>query len=136
MKWLRGKEGFTYVELMIALAVMILAVVGYVGANMAVQQASEGQFEKSVAVQDVNQVIEQMRDLSSVGQFPGNVTVVYPNGGAVNGFNNLTNEQIAVTYADAAANPLDVTVTVTWDENGRRTVNLGMRTLITQRITT
>ncbi|HTL47360.1 MAG TPA: prepilin-type N-terminal cleavage/methylation domain-containing protein [Verrucomicrobiae bacterium] len=128
-----SESGFTLIELMITMAVVLVALVGYVAANIAVQQASNAAFQNTVALQDANRVIEQMRNTSVGGTFPGNVTAVYPNNGAVAGFNNLTNEAITVSYSDATANPLTVTVSVSWLENGRRNVNTALRTLITQR---
>jgi hypothetical protein len=75
-----------------------------------------------------------MRNTAATGVFPGNVTAVFPNGGIVNGFNTLTAETVTVTYANPASNPLDVTVTVSYWENGRRATNTALRTLITQRV--
>ncbi len=127
------QQGFTLIELMIALAVTALAIVGYIGANLIVQQNSEALFEKTLALQDASRVIEQMRNAAQTGQFPNNVTGVFPNGAQVTGFNNLTNEQVIVTYASSTANPLDATVTVTWLSNGRRATTTALRTFITQR---
>jgi prepilin-type N-terminal cleavage/methylation domain-containing protein len=130
----RGAEsGFTLIELMITVGVVLLALVGYVGANIAVQQASNAAFEATVALQDANRVIEQMRNTASGGAFPGNVVAAFPNNAAVAGFNNLTGETITVGYADPTSDPLTVTVTVAWSENGRRNVNTALRTIMTQR---
>jgi len=118
---------------MITMVITILALVGYIGANMVLQQTTAATFEKTVALQDANQVIEDMRDRSGTGNFPGNVTGTYPNNGVVAGFNSLTGEQIVVSYADATADPLEVTVAVSWQEEGRRAASTSLRTLMTQR---
>ena len=120
-------------ELSIAMAVVVLALLGFIGANLAIEQTNEAAFQRTVAIQDANQVIELMRNTAAAGNFPSNVTGVYSNGGAVAGFTNLTNETVTVNYANANANPLDVTVTVRWLQNGIRQVNTALRTLITQR---
>ena len=130
----KGQLGFTLIELMIAMVVTVLALVGFVGAGVAVQQGDESAFERTIALQDANQVVERMRNTALTGNFPTNVVAVYPNNGLVAGFNGLTNEQIRVVYANTAANPLDVTVTVTWLERGRRAVNTSLRSLLTQRL--
>jgi type IV pilus assembly protein PilV len=129
----KSQAGFTLIEIMIAMVVAALALVGYVGGNMAVQQAARGQFERSVAMQDANQVIEQIRNAAVNGTFPGNVTAAFPNNGQVGGFTGLSNEQVTVTYTNTTADPLDVTVTVAWQENGVRNVTQSLRTLVTQR---
>lgn len=130
---LKNEKGFTLIELMIALVVAVLALVGYIGATTNIEQTGESAFERSVAVQDANQVIEQMRDTASSGTFPGNVLASFPNNGNVAGFSNLTAEQITVTYTDTTADPLDAFVVVSWNENGRRATTATLRTLITQR---
>ena len=119
---------------MITMAVLVVTLLGFMGANTAVQQSSAAAFERAVAVQDANQVIERMRNTAAAGTFPANVTGLFPNGGAVNGFNTLTSELIIVTYVNPAANPLDATVTVRWLEKGVRNVDTSLRTLITQRL--
>lgn len=133
----KGEAGFTLVEVMITLLVMTLALLGILYANTQVQQTSEAAFERSLAVQDANRVIEQMRNISSDGDFPDNVTDIYPDGGEVAALAglNLTNEVVTVSYVDPDLDPLDVLVTVSWDENGRRNVDIALRTIMTQRTT-
>ena len=130
---IKKQEGFTLIEIMIAMSVSVIAILGFITAVTSIRQSSEGAYERTIAVQDANRVIEQMRDTSTSGTFPDNVTAVYPHNAAVSGFSNLTSEQVTVSYADAAADPLDVTVTVTWLEHGRRSMSKAIRTFITQR---
>lgn len=127
------QRGFTLIELMITVLVVILALVGYVGANTSVAQSGEVLFERSVALQDANRVAEQMRLTAQTGNFPVNVTAAFPQNGLVGGFNNLTGEQITVTYADTAADPLDATILVSWQENGLRLETAALRIMLTQR---
>ena len=133
MKLLKSQTGFTLIEVMITMAVMAAALLAVMTANAMVSQTSEGAYQRLVAVQDANQVIERMRNTAATGTFPGNVTAVYPNGGTVAGFTSLTNETVTVAYVSATANPLNVTVTVNYLENGRRAANTAMRSIITQR---
>jgi len=133
-KPLKSQNGFTLIEIMITMAVMATALLAALTANAMISQTSEGVYQRLVAVQDANQVIERMRNTAATGTFPGNVTAVYPNGGNVAGFTSLTNETVTVTYVSAITNPLDVTVTVNYLENGRRAANTALRSLVTQRI--
>ncbi len=130
---LRNEKGFTLVELMITAFVVVTIIVGFLGSATALQAANQAAFERSIALQDANQVIELLRNTAATGTFPGNVTAAYPNNSTVSGFTSLTNESVRVTYTSATANPLDVTVTVSYSENGTRNMSTSLRTFITQR---
>ena len=127
------ERGFTLIEIMISMLVMAAVMVSILTANTLLSQASEGVYQRLFAIQDANQVIERMRIAAVTGTFPGNVTAVYPNNGTVAGFTSLTSETVTVSYVDATTNPLDVTVTVAYSENGRRATNTALRTFVTQR---
>lgn len=118
---------------MVTMAVMAAVLLAIMTANAMISQTSEAAYQRLVAVQDANQVIERMRNTAITGNFPGNVTAAYPNGGSVGGFTSLTSETVTVAYTSTVTNPLDVTVTVNYLENGRRAANTALRSLITQR---
>jgi len=128
-----SEAGFSLIELMITMAVIAVTLFGFMGANILMERSGETAFEQSVAIQDANQVIERMRDASGNGQFPGNVTAAFAHNGLVPGFANLRAEQIRVSYVNTNADPLDVTVTVTWQNPSGRIMTTALRTLITQR---
>lgn len=134
MRIRRDERGFTFVELMVTAAVVSIVLIGLVAGNMMIQRTNEGAYERAIAVQDASRVIESIRNTVNAGQSLANATVGFPNNGTVNGFNNLANEQVVVTYADPAANQLlDVTVTVTWLQNGMRQASQVLRTFIALR---
>ena len=126
-------QGFALLEVLFGLFIVGLGLMGLLLANVNIQKVSDAGYERVVATQDAHRVLELIRNASASGNFPGNVTAVYPNGGIVRGFNNLNSEQIAVTYANPLANPLDITVTASWREGGRRSASVQLRTLMTQR---
>ncbi len=159
-KVLRREDGFTLIEVAITIAVVIFALSGVLFANTAIQQAHGAAFERSVAIQEAHEVIEQMRNTANTGglNFPVTVTAAYPVNTARPGFTRLTaqcgalanpaaacnwpfnftpdntsQEQIVVTYVNTAANPLDTTVTVVYRENGTRAVSKSLRAQITRR---
>lgn len=133
MKKLHGQAGFTLIELMIALVVLTVVIVGYIGTNILAQRNTEEMHERTLAIQDANRVIEQMRNISRTGTFPGNVVTAYPNNGTPAGFQNLDQEAITVSYVSPTANPLDVTITVAWRSYTQHQVSETIRTYITQR---
>lgn len=126
-------NGFTLLEVMIAVIVIGVGLLAMLLANTAIQRTSEAAYERMVATQDAHRVIELMRNTSLNGNFPGNVTATYPNGAAVPGFNNLTGEQVVVAYVNTTVDPLDLTITTHWLELGRRNTSLQLRTLMTRR---
>lgn len=128
-----SSKGFGLVELLIAILVMGLGLLAAILGNIYTQQASEASYERIVAMQDSHRTIELMRDASASGNFPDSVTTAYPNGATVTTFNNLTNERVTIRYADPTTDPLDITVTTTWLERGRRNQSIQLRTLMTQR---
>ena len=128
-----NEDGFTLIEVMISLFVGAVALLAYISSNIAVDNAAQQSFEKTMALQDAQRVIEQIRNTAQTGQFPDNVTNVFPNATNLDGFNNLSNEQVVVSYADQTTNPLDITVTVSWEANGRRDMDASLRTIVTQR---
>lgn len=130
---LNGRAGFTFVELMIALFVLTAMIAAYVGANCAAQQTGEEMHQRTVALQDANRVIEQMRDASKTGAFPDNVIAAFPQNNQVAGISNLSDEVVTVTYANATANPLVATVTVSWTSYNGRSFSEEVKTYITQR---
>lgn len=157
-KVLQKKEGFSLIEVMITVVVVTLALVGTLMANSAIQQSGEASFERAVAIQEANQVIERMRQTAASGSFPSNVTTAFPNNTARPNFTSLrpqcgalanppspciwpfafnsdgtSQEQVVVTYVNPNANPLDVTVIVVWRERGIRQAQISLRSLITQR---
>jgi len=125
--------GFTLVELLVSTIVLSIGVLATMLANTYVQQASERVHERMMAAQDAHRVLELIRNASVNGNFPANVTGAYPNGAAVPGFNNLSTEQVVAAYANPNVDPLDITVTTTWLEQGRRNASIQIRTLMTQR---
>jgi len=140
-KWVLQNLGFTLIEFLIAMTVLFLGLGMGIAALNYLNQSNETSYQEVVALQDAHRVIEQMRQQSNVGTFPGNVTTTFPDAQNVNGFNNLNSEQVSVNYVNTGTDPLDVTVTVTWvnksttvgETVNNRTMTTQLTTLITQR---
>src|SRR3989338_8574101 len=108
------KKGFTLIELMIALCIVLPVLLGAIGLNVYIFRLAETSRRSTVAIQDAHTVIEQIRNTSKTNL--AQVVTNYPNGQAAAGFNNLPSEQVIVTYPNASADPLAITVTVNWSD--------------------
>ncbi len=130
-------KGFTLFELLIAAVILFLALILALEASSNLNQSNELAHQSVTALQDAHRAVEAMRNASTQGNFPANVTTQFPAGQAIAGFTTLTNEQVVPTYADPNADPLTVTVTVTWDSvtktTGTRTQQTQLVTLMTRR---
>lgn len=125
------RAGFTLAELMIALVIIMLVAAGYAAANIASQRIVQEMNERTIAIQDANRVIEQMRNASRTPPYLGNVTATF--NGAVTGITNLPSEQVRVSYDNTGADPLLATVAVTWTSYAGRTCTETVETFMTQR---
>ncbi len=128
--------GFTFIELMIAMTVASLTILFFVVAQNKIQINAESAYERKVAVQDAHRLIEQIRLTAKTGTFPANVsTTAFPSG-SVSGYTSMAStasETMSIAYASTTADPLDVTVTVSWTGYNRASSTQTVRTLITQR---
>ncbi len=129
---LKGQEGLTLLELVITSAIVLLVLVGFMKANTSISKASESAFERTLALQDANQVLERMRNIAAAGT--QSVVAAFPQSSLVLGFATLANQTVTVNYVDPNADPLDVTIQVNWLEHGLRGVNAHLRSYITQRL--
>ncbi len=128
---LRFKRGFTLVEIMVVLLLLGGIIAGFLSVNGVSLTLLEQLSNSVVAVNDARSVLENMRNIDPFDV--ANLTSMYPDGGTVAGFSNLNQETIRVDYLSAAADPIQVTVTVTWQGRGNRTFTEQITTLLTAR---
>ena len=141
MDILRLQTGFTLIEIMITMAVVSIMLVGVMLGNTVIQQSSMAAFERTRATNVAHQVIEGIRKTAESGDFPQNVLDEYPDGEEVEGTTSYNNQAVVtVSYADSNSESglendsfLDVTVGVTWLENGRREASTSLRAMVIQR---
>lgn len=126
----KSREGFTYLELIIAIVILVPVILGLIQATAYSNKMSELARSVTTAIADASSVMENIRNTARSGL--GSVTGAYPSGSAVAGYSNLTSEQIVVTYPSATADPLDITITVTWEQGGRSMTRI-VKSKVTQK---
>ena len=124
-------RGLTLIEVLIVCLLMSGVIIGFIGVYNASFALNE-QLRSSVkALNDASSVLESMRNID-----PFDISAVialYPDNGLVAGYNNLGQETVRVNYTNVAADPIAVTVTVTWQAGGARNYSERIVTLLTQR---
>ncbi len=136
--WLKGlgSKGFTFMELMIAMTIAALTILFFVTTQTKFQLNAETAYERKVATQDAHRFLEQMRLTAQTGTFPANVSTTAFPAGTVTGYTSMPSssaETMTVAYASASADPLDVTVTVSWTGYNQRASSQTVRTMVTKR---
>ena len=115
---------------MVAMLVFTTVFLSVVVVNMNALRTSDTSHMVVTALQDAHTTIEQIRNTSTQGL--AQVTATFPNGAAVQGFFNLVGELVVVTYPNPKVDPLNITVTVTWQDRGRA-MTRSLNTQVTQR---
>ncbi len=123
---MKSKKGLTLLELVIGVAIFIVAIVSLLGAYMGALTMSEGSKNLNTAINDATRVVEEMRNIPFASITLTDWTAWASNNGA----NTLENETTTTAYQ--GTDPLTVTVTVNWTEKGRQR-NTSLVTAITQR---
>ncbi len=123
--------GLTLVEIMVVLLLLAGIIAGFLSVNGASLTLLEQLSDSVVAVNDARSVLENMRNIDPFDA--ANLISLYPNGATVAGFSNLAQETIRVDYLNVASDPIQVTITVTWQGKGNRTFTEQLTTLLTDR---
>jgi len=117
------RSGGTFIELVLAIFVFVLAGTGIVGSFLSAHQLSDHAQNTAIAIEDLRDMMERIHATpfaNLLTQFPAGV----PDGGAgtpyttiVGGY-SLGSEQITVTYPTQTPDAVEVVVTVNWIQAG------------------
>lgn len=124
--------GFTLAELLIATLILSFALTQILILFMNCMASNEASRNLSAAVTHAEYVLEDVRDttFSSIAASITNGTFNYADAAAVTaeGLKALKNETI--TASSSGTNPLNVTVTVSWQDHGGRVRTKSLQTII------
>ncbi len=132
------RAGLTLVELLFAVVVFIVAGLGILMAYQSAFELSEVAQQTSMAVNDLHDMMEKIKDTSfgaiptafptgTMGGSGGDPTVTAAYGGIIGGY-SLTQEQITVTFPHPGTDPLEIVVALSW-MNGTRTYTRSLSTM-------
>lgn len=129
----RNREGFTLVELVVAMAVFTMVLGATAQALVSYYAALDFQNQRNTAVRNCTAILSQMREVrdDNPNDFPGAITDEWPDAGAIDGAGTLPQETIDVSYVNPNANPLEVTVRSQWVDLRGRPMTLSVTTMLT-----
>lgn len=127
------KEGFTLVELVVAMSIFTVVLGATAQALVSYYAALDLQNQRNTAIRNCTTVISQMRELrdDNPNDFPDAITAEWPDSAVIDGAGTLHQEQIDVDYVNPNANPLEVTVRSRWVDLQGRPMSLSVTTMLT-----
>ncbi|MBU1087712.1 MAG: type II secretion system GspH family protein [Candidatus Omnitrophica bacterium] len=127
----KQKKGFTLVEIVVVLLILGGVIAGFLSVNTASFSLLEQISSSVIAVNDARSVIENMRNIDPFNA--ANLTSLYPDGANVVGFDNLVQESVKVNYLNTGSDPIQVTVSVSWQGRANQAFTEQLTTLLTAR---
>lgn len=129
----RCEKGFSLLELTIAMAVFAVVLGAAAQALVSYYVAMDTQEQRNTAIHICKGVLNDMRQARDADpdQFPDAITGMWPDDTLTPGPGLLRNETVQVNYVDTNANPLEITVTVSWEDLRGRPIQATMTTLLT-----
>jgi prepilin-type N-terminal cleavage/methylation domain-containing protein len=132
MRKIRNK-GMTLVEVLIAAMVLSMAAGAILSSMNAVLEIIDAARDRTQATSDLRTMLERVKATPF-----DNLIARFPNGTVDNSGNDtysgivgsyvLTNQHIVVTYPDPNAEPLEVSVVLSWQDKRGRSKNASMHT--------
>ena len=122
---LKQNKGFTLVELLLAVFILSVGIVGILLLFSQSILSTEYAWDKTVAVSHAEGVLEAMQLKDSLSE----ITLTdWKNWAENQGFNTLPGESLTVNFINPSVDPLEIQVTVNWIRKQRK----GQVTLKTQ----
>jgi len=131
---LRGEAGFTVVELLVAIGVLLVAVLASFSSQLTSLNLMGTSRETNVAMTDLRTAMEDVMAVHVT-----NIPLQFPEGAPMGAYTdaNLTNERIVPSYPGLttnpeAADPLNIVLTITWNDFRGRPRTLELATMKTR----
>jgi len=124
----KRNKGFTLVELLLAVFILSVGIVGVLLLFTQSILSTEYAWDKTVAVSHAENILEEMQLKNTLNE----ITNVDWASWAVNqGFNTLPSESFNITFTDPATDPLEIQVAVNWIRKQRNS-QIALKTQMTK----
>jgi prepilin-type N-terminal cleavage/methylation domain-containing protein len=125
----RRLGGFALIEVMISMAMLSIGALSIYQSVISYQDLSRLAHDRNIAYFDLETALEDIQSTPFA-----NVVAKFPNDQRVTKFEglHLQRERITVHYGDVAADPLYITLTVTWRDQKMRTLTETLETARTK----
>ena len=129
----KRNRGFTLVELVVAMGIFTVVLGATAQALVSYYAALDFQNQRNTAIRNCAAVVSQMREVrdDNPDDFPGALTVEWPDTTAIAGAGSLPQETLEVDYVDPAADPIEVTVRSRWVDLRGRSMTVSVTTMLT-----
>lgn len=130
-----GREGFTLLELTLALSVFTIIMGATAQALISYYVVLDMQNQRTAAAEACRGLLSDMRDLRDANpvSFPDAITTEWPDGQNVVDPGLRAGQTLRVDYTDPVANPLEVQVTARWSDVQGHTITVSISTILTDR---
>ena len=116
MKFVSNNKGFTLLELLIAAYILVVGIGSMLLLSVNAMTSSRLAWDMTMATSHAEHILEDMQVRDTLTDIVHTDWIAWA---AQQQLNTLPEEKIAVNFNDAAADPLDVEVTVHWQRRSK-----------------
>jgi prepilin-type N-terminal cleavage/methylation domain-containing protein len=134
-----ANDGVTLLELTIALSIFAIVMGAAAQGLVASYSSLKVQEQRAEAAHLCRSVLDHMREFrdNNAATFPDSLTQHWPAGSPIEGITaaaetSLNEYELTVSYGDAGAAPLPVTVQVAWKDHQGRPISFSVTTLLSE----
>jgi len=119
-KFLRDTAGVTFIEILTCVFIVTIGIMSSLLYMTTAQAATELAKDKTTAVSHAELLLEDMKSRSTLASITStNWTTFWSSFVTTNSLTALPSETVTVTYVNAAADPLAITVAISWTKKSK-----------------
>ncbi len=124
----RVERGFTLVELMVSGYILLVGICGTLLLFVNFMKTTASSWETTIAVSHAEYILEEMQKAPTLFEVMGRD---WDEWAQARQLKTLPSEKVQTVYADPAADPLDIRVSVSWAGRGGNS-NVALQTMLTK----
>ena len=119
-KFLKNKTGVTFVEVLVALFIVTFGITSSLLYMTTAKAATELAKDKTIALTHAELILEEMKARTTLASITGtDWATFWSSFVTANSITTLPSEALSVSYVNQAADPLAITVAVSWTKKSR-----------------